>query len=172
MKNCKQLTGQRWFSYRILAVVLGNFVDLGIAAGSMFAVVQLPVGILPAAGCTENFLTREELKQFGYRWGRYVTVHVNRKENNGVKSVGLELIDKYSVQKMIAFCQSGCLCLQWFLGFFEQEGSVYLYTSLNKQTRNLFPKGFFLIPEVFLKKKSHKNTTDMMLLNLSDRVSV
>ena len=62
MKYCKHLTGQGQFSYRILAVVLGNFVDLGIAAGNMFAVVQLPVGILPAAGCTENFLKKEKLK--------------------------------------------------------------------------------------------------------------
>jgi len=35
---------------------------LGIAAGNRFAVVQLPVGILPAAGCTGNFLKREKLK--------------------------------------------------------------------------------------------------------------
>lgn len=62
MKYCQHLTGQWQFSYHILAVVLGNFVDLGIAAGNMFAVVQLPVGILPVAGCTENFLKREKLK--------------------------------------------------------------------------------------------------------------
>lgn len=134
MKNCKRLTGLWWFSYRILAVVLGNSVDLGIAAGNMFAVVQLPVGILPAAGCTENFLTREELKQFGYRWGRYFTVHVNHKENNDMKTLGVELIDKCSAQKqMIAFCQSGCLCLQWFLGFFW-TGESYLFIHITKQT--------------------------------------
>lgn len=51
----------------MLAVVLGNSVDLDIAAGNMFAVVQLPVGILPAAGCTENFLEREILELFGHR---------------------------------------------------------------------------------------------------------
>jgi len=52
----------QWQFYHILAVVLGNFVDSGIAAGNMFAVVQLPVGILPAAGCTENFLKGEKLE--------------------------------------------------------------------------------------------------------------
>lgn len=62
-----QTVGQSMTAYRILAAVLGNFVGLGIAAGSMFAVVQLPVGILPAAGCTGNFLKRETLKELGYR---------------------------------------------------------------------------------------------------------
>lgn len=66
-KHCKHLTSHSEFSYHILAVGLGNSVDLGIAAGNMFAVVQLPVGILPAAGCTENFLEREILELFGHR---------------------------------------------------------------------------------------------------------
>lgn len=50
--------------HRILAVVLDSFVDLGIAAVNTFAVAQLLVGILPAAGYTENFLKKEEQEGF------------------------------------------------------------------------------------------------------------
>lgn len=46
------------FPYHILVAVPGSSADLGTAAVNTFAVAQLPVGILPVAGYTENFLER------------------------------------------------------------------------------------------------------------------
>lgn len=93
----------------------------------MFAVVQLPVGILPAAGCTGSFLKWNKMTQCGYACSRPSSVP------SLVRSLGLELTDRHSFRnRRLHFASHDEFISLVTFSSFEWEGVVYLYTSLNQ----------------------------------------